>query len=101
MDTRNNPAGSSLLQGMKASEGAASRTKDKDTPESGLEADDAALDSAAGEKPEAAEEGVRMEKVMAIQAALADGSYSVPASEVASKIVDAMLGGKPDKQTER
>ena len=38
-------------------------------------------------------DGVRMEKVAAIQAALAAGTYDVPASAVASKLVDAMLGG--------
>jgi anti-sigma28 factor (negative regulator of flagellin synthesis) len=31
--------------------------------------------------------------VASIQAALAAGSYNVPASAVASKVVDAMLGG--------
>jgi anti-sigma28 factor (negative regulator of flagellin synthesis) len=33
-----------------------------------------------------------MEKVAEIQAALASGSYNVPSSAVASKVVDAMLG---------
>jgi flagellar biosynthesis anti-sigma factor FlgM len=41
----------------------------------------------------AADGGVRMEKVAAIQAALAAGAYSVPASVVASKLVDVMLAG--------
>lgn|ERR1700742_2392277 len=35
---------------------------------------------------------VRMDKVSAIQQALATGSYSVPASEVAGKMIDQMLG---------
>ena len=35
---------------------------------------------------------VRWEKVTAIRQALADGTYNVPASQVASKIVDSMLG---------
>ena len=35
---------------------------------------------------------VRMEKVAAIQQALADGTYSVPASEVARRMIDHMLG---------
>ena len=34
---------------------------------------------------------VRMDKVTEIQAALASGSYNVPASAVASKVVDSML----------
>jgi anti-sigma28 factor (negative regulator of flagellin synthesis) len=32
-----------------------------------------------------------MDKVTEIQAALASGSYNVPASAVASKVVDSML----------
>jgi flagellar biosynthesis anti-sigma factor FlgM len=36
----------------------------------------------------------RTEKVAAIQAALAQGTYNVPESAVASKMVDAMLGGE-------
>ena len=35
---------------------------------------------------------VRWEKVASIQKAVADGTYNVPASAVASKMVDAMLG---------
>jgi anti-sigma28 factor (negative regulator of flagellin synthesis) len=35
---------------------------------------------------------VRPEKVAGIQAALAAGTYNVPASAVAAKLVDAMLG---------
>jgi negative regulator of flagellin synthesis FlgM len=37
---------------------------------------------------------VRWEKVAAIQQALADGTYDVPASEVATKMVDSMLGNR-------
>lgn len=36
-------------------------------------------------------EDVRMDKVMAIQTALASGSYDVPARAVAEKMLDAML----------
>jgi anti-sigma28 factor (negative regulator of flagellin synthesis) len=39
----------------------------------------------------AADGGVRMDKVAAIQAALASGTYSVPSSAVASSMVDSML----------
>lgn len=39
----------------------------------------------------AADDGVRMDKVAGIQAALAAGTYNVPASAVASRLVDEML----------
>ena len=39
-----------------------------------------------------AEDGVRTDKVVAVQAALAAGTYSVPSIAVAKKVVDAMLG---------
>jgi anti-sigma28 factor (negative regulator of flagellin synthesis) len=39
-----------------------------------------------------------MEKVAAVQAAIAAGNYSVPASAVAGKVVDAMLSsGQSDE----
>lgn len=37
---------------------------------------------------------VRWEKVAAVQQALADGTYNVPASEVATKMMDSMLGNR-------
>ena len=39
----------------------------------------------------AAESGARTDKVAAVQAALATGTYNVPASAVASKVLDEML----------
>lgn len=55
-------------------------------------ADRATLSSAGSEVAQAAADGgVRMDKVSSIQAALAAGTYSVPASAVASRMVDAML----------
>jgi flagellar biosynthesis anti-sigma factor FlgM len=59
-----------------------------------LGSDRATVSSAGSEVSQTAgEAGVRPEKVAAIQAALMAGSYNVPASAVASKMVDAMLGG--------
>jgi hypothetical protein len=42
----------------------------------------------------ATDSDVRMDKVASIQAALASGTYNVPASAVASKMVDSMMGVK-------
>jgi len=54
--------------------------------------DRATLSSAGSEVAQAAADGgVRMDKVASIQAALASGTYSIPASAVASRMVDAML----------
>ena len=63
-------------------------------PAGALESDSATLSSAASEVSQAVSgEGVRTEKVAAVQAALAAGTYNVPASAVASKLVDAMMAG--------
>lgn len=62
---------------------------------SGLGSDRATLSSAGNEVSQTAgDSGVRMDKVAEIQAALASGTYNVPASAVASKVVDSMLGGQ-------
>jgi flagellar biosynthesis anti-sigma factor FlgM len=45
----------------------------------------------------AADDGVRADKVEEVRAALATGTYQVPASAVASKLVDAMLVGPSDE----
>lgn len=53
-----------------------------------------AADAAAREMPATdAEETVRAEKVDRVQNSLQAGSYRVPASAVAAKIVSAMLSG--------
>ena len=60
---------------------------------SALGSDSATLSSAASQMSQSAgDDGVRMDKVASIQSALAAGKYNVPASAVASKMVDAMLG---------
>jgi len=62
---------------------------------SGLGSDLATFSSAASEVAQTASDAsVRMDKVAQIQAALAAGSYSVPATAVAAKVVDSMLGGQ-------
>lgn len=57
-------------------------------------ADRATLSQAASEAAQtSAGEDVRSEKVAAIQAAIASGTYSVSPMAVASRMVDAMLAG--------
>jgi negative regulator of flagellin synthesis FlgM len=55
--------------------------------------DEATLSSAASYAAQAAPDSdVRMDKVVQVQQALAAGTYNVPSSEVASKMIDQMLG---------
>ena len=55
--------------------------------------DKATLSSAASVAAAAAPDSdVRMDKVAAIQQALASGTYNIPASEVAGKMIDQMMG---------
>lgn len=42
----------------------------------------------------AAQQGVRADKVAAIQQSLAAGTYNIPASAVAEKVMDSMLAGE-------
>ena len=77
-----NPTASSAPQG-KGSTSAAS---------SSFDSDQATFSSAGSEVSQAASgEGVRADKVAAVQAALAAGTYNVPASAVASRVIDSML----------
>lgn len=59
----------------------------------GLGSDRATVSSMASEAAQSAgDDDVRMDKVVSVQAALAAGTYNVPASAVAAKVVDSMLG---------
>ena len=95
MDVRNNLDGLKSLLGIQTTNPALTSTRGHaQTETSGLTGDRATLSSAGSEASlESAGDGVRMDKVAAVQAALAAGNYDVPASEVATKVVDAMLGG--------
>jgi flagellar biosynthesis anti-sigma factor FlgM len=65
------------------------------TAGAGLSSDRATLSSAGSEVSlTAAGSGVRAEKVAGVQDAIAAGTYNVPASAVAAKVVDSMLGGE-------
>jgi negative regulator of flagellin synthesis FlgM len=96
MDIRSSLDGLKSLLGVpQATPSAPQQTRNAATNSgSALTSDRATLSSAGNEVSLAASDtGVRADKVASIQAALASGTYSVPASAVASKMVDAMLGG--------
>jgi negative regulator of flagellin synthesis FlgM len=94
MEIRNSLDGLKSLLGTTAP--AATETKagnGSSTAASGFAGDHATFSNAASEVSQSlSEPGVRMDKVASVQAALAAGTYNVPASAVAGKMVDAMLG---------
>jgi negative regulator of flagellin synthesis FlgM len=96
MDIRNSLDGLRSLLGVNQAAPATAQPRSSVAPgSSALGSDRATLSSAGSEVSQtAAEDGVRTDKVAAVQAALAAGSYNVPASAVASRLVDAMLGGE-------
>ncbi len=95
MDIRNSLDGLKSLLGV-ASPAPAAPQPAKSGGATGVNifgSDQATFSSAANEVALTANgDGVRLDKVASIQAALAAGTYHVPASAVASKVVDAMLG---------
>ena len=95
MDIRNSLDGLKSLLGVNTPASAAPQPKSNSAVGgSGLGSDQATFSSAGSEVSQIGSEAdVRTDKVAAVQAALAAGTYSVPASAVASKMVDSMLGG--------
>jgi negative regulator of flagellin synthesis FlgM len=95
MDIRTSLEGLRTLLGVNQAAPATAQSKASlAVPGSSSDSDRATLSSAASEVSQAAsDEGVRIDKVASVQAALAAGTYNVPASAVASKMVDAMLTG--------
>ncbi len=96
MDIRNSFDGLRSLLGVNpAPQPATSAKGNATTGASALTSDHATLSSAGSEVLlTAGEDGVRMDKVAGVQAALAAGTYNVPPSAVASKMVDAMLSSE-------
>lgn len=94
MDIRGSLDGLKALLGVTAATAAVQKGKAGSNPDAtSLSSDRATLSSAGSEVAQSvAEPGVRAAKVSAIQAALQAGTYAVPASAVATKIVDVMLG---------
>jgi len=93
MDIRSSMDGLRSLLGVNPTVASAPQNKSGSAAAgSSFDSDQATVSSAASEISQAASgESVRTEKVTAIQAALAAGTYSVPATAVASKVIDSML----------
>jgi len=94
MDIRSSLDGLKALLGVTPTATApAQKPKAGTAPEgNSLTSDRATLSSAGSEVAQSAMDGgVRTAKVAEIQAALQAGTYDVPASAVAAKMVDAML----------
>jgi negative regulator of flagellin synthesis FlgM len=96
MDIRNSLDGLKSLLGVTPPAPSATQAKPSTaTSPSALSSDSATVSNAGSEVAlTAADSDVRLDKVANVQAALASGTYNVPTSEVASKMVDAMLGTK-------
>jgi len=93
MDIRSSMDGLRSLLGVNPTATSAPQGKSgASTAGSSFDSDLATFSSAASEVLQGSTgESVRADKVAAVQAALADGTYNVPASAVASKVVDSML----------
>jgi negative regulator of flagellin synthesis FlgM len=93
MDIRNSMDGLRSLLGVNPTVSSAPQGKSGTSATgSSFDSDRATFSSAASEVSETASaENVRADKVASVQAALAAGTYNVPASAVASSVIDSML----------
>ena len=70
------------------------RSNENTAAQAAFAGDQATLSHAGAEVSQsAAQEGVRADKVASIQQALAAGTYNIPASAVAGKVIETMLAG--------
>lgn len=94
MDIRSSLDGLKSLLGVMQPAPSAPQAKGNTGASGSAFASDLATFSSAGSEVSLtpAEPGVRADKVAGVQAAIAAGTYDVPASAVASKVVDSMLG---------
>lgn len=76
--------------------GTSSATQGETKPGEALKADQARLSAAASQASgSAAEPEVRIDRVAELQKAIQDGTYHVPASSVAEKVIATLI--RPDK----
>lgn len=96
MDIRNSMDGLKSLLGVSQADSASlgtAKAASVSTNSSDSSSDRATLSSAASQVASSSDDAsVRMDKVASIQSALAAGTYNIPASAVASRLVDSMLG---------
>jgi|GEM_PF-1663516 len=96
MNVRNDMEGLKSLLGVQSqtvSSSAASHASQAGTSETSLGADEATVSSAGTTVSQAASASdVRMDKVTSVKSAIDSGTYNVPSSAVASKVVDSLLG---------
>lgn len=94
MDIRSSMDGLRSLLGVNTPAPSTAQGKSSGSAAAGssFDSDQVTFSSAANEVSQSASgDGVRTDKVAAVQAALAAGTYNVPASAVASKVIDSML----------
>lgn len=82
-----------LLSSQEVAKGESAKRGSAGAQQAGTGADEATLSSAASVAAQTAPDAdVRMDKVAAVQQALAAGTYGVPSTDVANRMIEAMLG---------
>ena len=104
MEIRNSADALKTLLGVSSSEpakGAKVRGAETSEVRPGLAGDEARLSGiGAAMQSASGQDGVRLDRVQEVQQALAAGTYSVHASKVADKVIDAMLGASVQPKEE-